>query len=188
VRLCKPTHATAGVKVMDSVDLDQVMDEIIPRGDTRPPAPPAANFPARQRARGGDDAMAALDLVSQAAAAIKELEKQSAQAVARAHGAANAVREKLERAEDRGDRAEAALRKSEAEAADLTAALIQTRKDLDALQSRLALKQADLVAMEQRAIAAEKRATEADAAVQRIVDAIRTQLPVKPGEQGKPTA
>ncbi len=84
---------------MDSLDLDQVMDEIIPRGDNRPPAP---NFPVRQRPRATDDATAALDLVSQAAAAIKELEKQSAQAVARAHSAANAVREKLERAEDRG--------------------------------------------------------------------------------------
>jgi len=173
---------------MDSLDLDQVMDEIIPRGDTRPPAPPAANFPARQRPRANDDATAALDLVSQAAAAIKELEKQSAHAVARAHSAANAVREKLERAEDRGDRAEAALRTSEAEAAELTAALLQTRKDLDALQSRLAAKQADLAAMEQRAQAAEKRAIEADAAVQRIVDAIRTQLPIKGGEQNKLSA
>ena len=51
---------------MDSLDLDQVMDEIIPRGDNRPPAP---NFPVRQRPRATDDATAALDLVSQAAAA-----------------------------------------------------------------------------------------------------------------------
>jgi len=173
---------------MDSLDLDQVMDEIIPRGDNRSPAPPAANFPARQRPRANDDAMAALDLVSQAAAAIKELERQSAQAVARAHSAANAVREKLERAEDRGDRAEAALRKSEGEAAELSAALAQTRKDLEALQAQLAATQADLAAMEQRAVAGEKRAHESDAAVQRIVDAIRTQLPVKVAEQAKPAA
>ncbi|RNJ50741.1 ABC transporter permease [Methylocystis hirsuta] len=173
---------------MDSLDLDQVMDEIIPRGDNRPLAPPAPNFPVRQRLRATDDATAALDLVSQAAAAIKELEKQSAQAVARAHSAANAVREKLERAEDRGDRAEAALRKSESEAAELSAALIQTRKDLDGAQSQLAARQADLAAMEQRAVAAEKRASEADASVQRIVDAIRTQLPVKVAEQAKPAA
>ncbi|GEM_PF-1619040 len=173
---------------MDSLDLDQVMDEIIPRGDNRPLAAPAPNFPVRQRLRATDDATAALDLVSQAAAAIKELEKQSAQAVARAHSAANAVREKLERAEDRGDRAEAALRKSESEAAELSAALIQTRKDLDGAQSQLAARQADLAAMEQRAVAAEKRASEADASVQRIVDAIRTQLPVKVAEQAKPAA
>ena len=174
---------------MDSLDLDQVMDEIIPRGDNRPATPPAPNFPARQRPRAPtDDALAALDLVSQAAAAIKELERQSAQAVARAHSAANAVREKLERAEDRGDRAEAALRKSEAEAAELSAALAQTRKDVEALQAQLAATQADLVAMEQRALAGEKRAHESDAAVQRIVDAIRTQLPVKVAEQAKPAA
>ncbi len=173
---------------MDSLDLDQVMDEIIPRGDNRPLAPPAPNFPVRQRLRATDDATAALDLVSQAAAAIKELEKQSAQAVARAHSAANAVREKLERAEDHGDRAEAALRKSESEAAELSAALIQTRKDLDGVQSQLAARQAELAAMEQRAVAAEKRASEADASVQRIVEAIRTQLPVKVAEQAKPAA
>ncbi|HEY8125859.1 MAG TPA: ABC transporter permease [Methylocystis sp.] len=173
---------------MDSLDLDQVMDEIIPRGDNRPLAPPAPNFSVRQRPRAADDATAALDLVSQAAAAIKELEKQSAQAVARAHSAANAVREKLERAEDRGDRAEAALRKSESESAELSAALIQTRKDLEGVQSQLAARQAELAAMEQRAVAAEKRATEADASVQRIVDAIRTQLPVKVAEQAKPAA
>lgn len=173
---------------MDSLDLDQVMDEIIPRGDNRPLAPPAPNFPVRQRLRATDDATAALDLVSQAAAAIKELEKQSAQAVARAHSAANVVREKLERAEDRGDRAEAALRKSESEAAELSAALIQTRKDLEGVQSQLAARQAELAAMEQRAVAAEKRASEADASVQRIVDAIRTQLPVKVAEQAKPAA
>lgn len=173
---------------MDSLDLDQVMDEIIPRGDNRPLASPAPNFPVRQRLRATDDATAALDLVSQAAAAIKELEKQSAQAVARAHSAANVVREKLERAEDRGDRAEAALRKSESEAAELSAALIQTRKDLEGVQSQLAARQAELTAMEQRAVAAEKRASEADASVQRIVEAIRTQLPVKVAEQAKPAA
>lgn len=170
---------------MDSLDLDQVMDEIIPRGENRPPAP---NHPARPRLRAPDDALAALDLVSQAAAAIKELEKQSAQAVARAHTAANAVREKLERAEERGDRAEAALRKSEAEAAELSAALVQTRNDVETLQSLLAAGQAELEAMEQRALVAEKRAGEADAAVQRIVDAIRTQLPVKVAEQAKQPA
>lgn len=167
---------------MDSLDLDQVMDEIIPRGDTRPPAPPPASFPPRHRPRGPDDATAALDLVSQAAAAIKELEKQSAQAVARAHTAANTVREKLERAEERGDRVEAALRKSEAEAAELSSALAQTRNDVETLQSLLAATQTELAAMEQRATVAEKRAAEADAAVQRIVDAIRTQLPVKVAE------
>lgn len=167
---------------MDSLDLDQVMDEIIPRGDNRPPAPPPANFPARHRPRAPDDATAALDLVSQAAAAIQELEKQSAQAVARAHSTANAVREKLEHAEERGERAEAALRQSEAEAAELSTALVQARNDIEALESLLAARQVELVAMEQRAVVAEKRAIEADAAVQRIVEAIRTQLPVKVAE------
>jgi chromosome segregation ATPase len=170
---------------MDSLDLDQVMDDIIPRGENRPPAP---NYPARQRPRAPDDAMAALDLVSQAAAAIKELEKQSAQAVARAHTAANAVREKLERAEERGDRAEAALRKSEADAAELSTALVQSRNEVEALQSLLAATQTELAAMERRAKVAEKRGADSDAAMQRIVDAIRTQLPVKVAEKTNPAA
>jgi len=170
---------------MDSLDLDQVMDEIIPRGDNRPQAP---NYPARQRLRAPDDALAALDLVSQAAAAIQELEKQSAQAVARTHTTANAVREKLERAEERADRAEAAARNSEAEVAELSAALVHARNDLEAMQSLIEATQAELTAMEQRALAAETRAIESDASVQRIVDAIRTQLPVKVAEQAKPAA
>jgi len=79
--------------------------------------------PARQSARGSDDATAALELASETAAAIRELEKQSAQAVARAHAVANALKEKLERAETRTERAEAALRQAEAEVEDLTAAI-----------------------------------------------------------------
>ena len=173
---------------MDSLDLDQVMDEIIPRGDNRPLAPPAQNFPVRQRPRATDDATAALGSLSQAAAAIKELEKQSAQAVARAHSAANAVREKLERAEDRGDRAEAALRKSESEAAELSAALIQTQKISKGCSRSSRRGRPNLRRWSSGPSWREKRASEADASVQRIVDAIRTQLPVKVAEQAKPAA
>ncbi|MGJ0453596.1 MAG: hypothetical protein ACR65T_10275 [Methylocystis sp.] len=45
---------------MGSVDLNHVMDEIIPRGDSGA----QALTPARQFARGSDDATAALELVS----------------------------------------------------------------------------------------------------------------------------
>ena len=141
-------------------------------------------MPVVKSARGGDSATAALDLVSETAAAIRELEKQSAQAVARAHDVANAVKEKLERAEARAERAEAALRQAEAEVAKLTAANVQTRKELEVLQSCLAAKEAELAASEQRAKSVERRADDADAAIQKIVDAIRTQLPVKPGIAG----
>ncbi len=159
---------------MGSVDLNQVMDEIIPRGDSGT----QALTPARQSASGSDDATAALELVSKTAAAIRELEKQSAQAVARAHAVANALKEKLERAETRSERAEAALRQAEAEVEDLTAAIVQTRSDLEMLQSQTAAKEAELAASEHRAKDAECRTENADAAIQRIMDAIRTQLPV----------
>ncbi|RNJ50585.1 ABC transporter permease [Methylocystis hirsuta] len=159
---------------MGSVELNHVMDEIIPRGDLGT----QALTPAGQSARGGDDAAAALELVSETAAAIREFEKQSAQAVARAHAAANALKEKLERAETRSERAEAALRQAEAEVEDLAAAIVQTHSDLEMLQSQTAAKEAELAASEQRMKDAECRAENADAAIQRIMDAIRTQLPV----------
>ena len=163
---------------MDSLDLDQVIDEIIPRGND---SITQALMPVTKSARGSADTTAALNLVSETAAAIRELENQSAQAVARAHNVANAVKEKLEGAETRAERAEAALRQSEAEVAELTTAIVQTRNDLESLQSRLAAKETELAASEQRGKSAERRADDADTAVQRIVEAIRTQLPVKSG-------
>lgn len=159
---------------MDSLDLDQVMDEVIPRPHSKSQASTVAAFPSRQSSPARNDAAAALNLVSETAAAIRELEKQSAQAVARAHSVATAVKQNFERAEARADRAEAALRQAEAKVAELTAAITQTRKEIETLQSRLAAKEADLAASRQRA-------DDADAAIQNIVEAIRTQLPVKPG-------
>lgn len=64
---------------------------------------------------------------------------------------------------------------------ELTAAIAQTRKDLEMLQSLPTAKEAELAASEKRAKGAERRADDADAAIKKIVDAIRTQLPVKPG-------
>ncbi|GLI92297.1 ABC transporter permease [Methylocystis echinoides] len=164
---------------MDSLDLDQVVDEIIPReqnSKAHRPAEPALR--PTLNGHGADDAMAALALVSEAADAIRKLEEQSAQAVARAHSAANAVMEKLERTVERAERAENALRQAEVEINDLTANAMQAHEDLEMLRSVLASRENDLASMEQRAAAAEKRADEANAAIQRIVGAIRTQLPV----------
>ncbi len=164
---------------MDSLDLDQVIDEIIPR-EQNAKAPRPADLALRPtlNGQGDDDADAALALVSEAAEAIRKLEEQSAQAVARAHSAANAVMEKLERTVERAERAEASLRQAEAEINELTANAMQAHDDLEMLRSVLASRESDLESMEKRAEAAEKRVEEANAAIQRIVGAIRTQLPV----------
>ena len=153
---------------MDSLDLDQVTDEIIPRGrGSITPSPQLGPMLAR-----GDGATAALGLVSEAAAAIRELERESAQAVKRARNVANAVKEKLERAETRAERAETALHQAEADIKQLAAAVEHTRKDLETLQSQLVAREAELAA-------STRRADDADADIERIVDAIRTQIPVK---------
>lgn len=165
----------AGGKAMDALNLDQVLDEIVPRGDAVPA--PAGDL-TRQPGSESDDAAAALGLVSEAAAAIRELERESAQAVARARNVATAVKEKLERAEARADRAETALRLAESQVEELSAAVEQTRNELETLQSRLAAREEELaVSM--------RRADDAETAMQRVVEAIRAQLPVKlnvPGE------
>jgi chromosome segregation ATPase len=161
---------------MAALDLDQATDKFIPRaGDST-----TRGFTLARQPTSGD-ADAALGLVSEAAAAIRELEKQSAEAVARAFNVANAVKEELERAETRADRAEATLRLAEAEVEEFISAIAQSRRDVEMLQSQLAAREAELAASEQRANGAERRADDAEAAIQKIVDAIRSQLPVKPG-------
>ncbi|MGE5369692.1 MAG: ABC transporter permease [Chloroflexota bacterium] len=163
---------------MDSLDLDQVIDEIIPRDQNSKSRPVDLTLRPTLNGHGAEDADAALALVSEAAEAIRKLEEQSAQAVARAHSAANAVMEKLERTVERAERAESALRQAEIEINELTANAMQAHEDLEMLRSVLAARENDLASMENRAEAAEKRAEEANAAIQRIVGAIRTQLPV----------
>lgn len=166
---------------MDSLDLDQVVDEIIPRGDMAPKVTRPTDLILRQTLPAADDATAALALVSEAAEAIRKLEEQSAHAVSRAHSAANAVMEKLERTVARAERAEAALRQAETEISELTASTMQQHKEIEMLQGSLADREAELSALEQRLASAERRADEANASVQRIVTAIRTQLPVTAG-------
>jgi chromosome segregation ATPase len=167
---------------MDSLDLDQVVDEIIPRGDMAPKVSRPTDLILRQTLpAASDDATAALALVSEAAEAIRKLEEQSAQAVSRAHSAANSVMEKLERTVARAERAESALRQAESEISELTASSLQQHKEIEMLQGCLSDREAELTALEQRLDSAERRAEEANAAVQRIVNAIRTQLPIAAG-------
>ena len=154
---------------MDSLDLDLVTDEIVPRSeDPTTSSPESTHLPAQV----DDGATAALGLVSEAAAAIRELERESAQAITRARNVANAVKEELEHAETRAERAEEMLRLAEAQVEQMMAAAEQSDKDLEILRSELATKTAELAA-------STRRADDAEVAMQKIVDAIRTQLPVK---------
>jgi chromosome segregation ATPase len=139
-----------------------------------------ANAPKRRPTIGvvEADADSALALVSEAAATIRQREQLAAQAVTRAHNAAIAVKEQLRAAEVRAERAEAALRQAEGEIDELSAAAVEANRNIEVLHATLTDKENQLVTMEERAIAAERRVAEAEASIQRIVTAIRTELPV----------
>ena len=114
----------------------------------------------------------ALSLVMEKAAAIREFERATAQALANARNVAADLKGQLNQTEDRAERAEKMLRLAESQVEDFAANADQMRHDLEDLKSRLAVREAELTASIRRAEAAE-------AAVQEIVEAIRTQLPVK---------
>lgn len=154
--------------------LDQEMIEIVPRGAV-------VEFPARQTTANGDCAAAALGMVSEAAEAIRRFEEEAAEAINRAHDAAEGVMKKLDIAHTRAERAEEAQRRAEVQVEEATALAAQLRNELETLRTLFAAKEAELEAAEGRAYHAELRAAEADAAIERIAEAIRTQLPVTSG-------
>ncbi|MGA9600304.1 MAG: ABC transporter permease [Methylocystis sp.] len=168
---------------MNSIDVTQLARKIVPRDDI---GAEAANDQGRERDSGpsNDKAAVALEMVSEAAAAIRELEEQSAQAVARAQDIANSIVNQLESAEARAERAEAAQRDAETAVQELSAALARTRSDLEITRRQLAKKSEELSHTEDRLRLAEaegrvaqQRAVEANAKIEQIVEAIRTQLP-----------
>jgi chromosome segregation ATPase len=154
--------------------LDRELIEIVPRRTV-------VEFPTRQTSANGDSAAAALGMVSEAAESIRRFEEEAAEAINRAHHAAEAVMKKLDIAHTRAEHAEQARLRAEAQVDEVTALAAKMRNELKALQTRLAAKEAELQAKEQRADHAEQRATEAHAAIERIAEAIRTQLPVAAG-------
>ena len=91
-----------------------------------------------------DNAAVALEMVSEAAAAIRELEEQSAQAVAHAQHVVTLSPNELESEEARAERAEMAQEKSEAEVKELSAAFARTRSDLETARGQLADKSEEL--------------------------------------------
>ena len=168
---------------MNLLDVNHLAGEVVLRDNFGFQAT-GPEYGPRESVQSNDYAAAALEMVSEVAASIRELEEQSAQAVARAQDLANSILEQLESAETRAERAEAAQRESKAEGQELSAALARTRADLDVARQQLAHTGEQLSATEERvrlieaeARAAEQQAMEANAKIEQILEAIRTQLP-----------
>jgi chromosome segregation ATPase len=165
--------------------LDRSLDEVIPRGDAYSRQVVKSRFRFEPVAE-TDSAAIALEMVSDAAEAIRQLEEQSAEAVTRARDVADSIVKKLEFTEARAERAEAALRQAEDEVAELSTTASKAFHDLETTRQQLSTKDEQLAATEERlrviesqAKDAEQRALEANAAIERIMDAIRTQLPAR---------
>ena len=133
-------------------------------GQNPPPAPP-------------DGAAAALDLVSEAAEAIKCAEDRAAEMMARAQSLASSAAEKVRLTMARIERAEAAKREVEAEVGDCKAEIERLREELKQADARIADLTDEAAAAEYRGSLAQKRASDAEAAIERVVHALRTQLP-----------
>lgn len=163
--------------VVGTLDLDQVVSRYVQQDES------ALQLRGAKRRSGHseDSATSVLGLVSEAAASIRQREQQATNAVARAHNAAKAVKQQLQSAETRAERAEAVLRQAENELTELTAKVAQAHKDIELLHSYLAAKEAEITATENRAVSAERRGTDAEATIQRIVEAIRREFPAKSG-------
>ncbi|ARN81692.1 hypothetical protein [Methylocystis bryophila] len=168
---------------MNSIDVNQLARKIVPRDDVGVHSMDVDGHE-RESASSNDKAAVALEMVSEAAAAIRELEEQSAQAVARAQDLANSIVNQLEAAEARAERAETAQRDAETAVQELSAALARTRSDLEIARRQLAKKSEELSQTEDRlrlseadARAAHQRSAEANAKIEQIFEAIRTQLP-----------
>jgi septal ring factor EnvC (AmiA/AmiB activator) len=119
-----------------------------------------------------DEAASAIDLVSEAAAAMKELENRAAEKMARAQSLVTDAAEKLRQLEARLQNAEAARQRAEAD-------LRQADAEVERLSRELATTADLLAAAEQRANQEEKRANEAEDTLNRVLSAIRAQFPRK---------
>jgi chromosome segregation ATPase len=162
-------------RAMNLPDVNRLAGEVVSRDDFGIQAR-APEYRQRESSQSNNNAAAALEVVSELAAAIRELEEQPAQAVARAGDRANSIAKQLESEKAKAARAEAA-------AQELSAALARTRSDLEITRRQLANKSEQLSQTEDRlrladaeARAAQQRRMEANAKSEQIVEAIRTQL------------
>lgn len=130
-------------------------------------APPRSTRPERTTA---------IDLVYQAADAIRDIEERAVASEANAQSLAKRAIEELQMAERRIQAAESGRRAAEAQLHEANDRLQQAERILERAESRIQALDAERAAADQRAKAAEKRAAESEAEMQRVEKAIRTRL------------
>lgn len=175
-------------KSMDTLAIDEVSVEFIPRDMsciTPDNASTEVHRPALPFALSDDDEMVAIEeadaaiaIVSETGQALRTLEEMSKRVIEKSLTAAMEAKGRLERAEDYAAKAEVALQQAESEIKELTTSVKIARGEIESLKDLIATKDEDHAAMVQRATAAEKRANDANAAIEQILSAIRTQLPI----------
>jgi len=134
-------------------------------------------------------AATALEFVCDAAEAIRLAENHAAEQIAQVEELAKTAAEKLQIARASIERAEEAQRRADSDLADLKADVEMVKGQLRQAEARFAARSDELAAADRRANLAEKRAEDAEAAIERILEAIRTQFPRKNGTgAAKPTA
>jgi chromosome segregation ATPase len=131
-----------------------------------------------------EDADAALALVSEAGQAVRKLEHDTRNLITRATNAAMAVKEKLDQTVARAEKAEAALQSAEAEISERSSLVEQARDEIAKLRTQLAAVEQRLAETTERAETAERGVEHANQCIQRIVMAIRTELPIAPAAIG----
>jgi hypothetical protein len=119
---------------------------------------------------------AALDLIYQAAEVIRGIEDRANTTEARAQCLAQDAIEKLQLAENRIQSLETERRAAEACVSEASVKIRETEKALNQAESRIEAAENQLSQTELRARIAETRAGEAEKALIRIEEAIRTQL------------
>jgi hypothetical protein len=115
-----------------------------------------------------DQVRVALDLISEVERTINQIERDAAARVAQAEDLAKEALENLRRAELRADRSEANL-------LDLRQLIADIKNESDQALLRCA---AEIAAAQESAALSETRATQSQAAIDRIVRAMRDQLPI----------
>jgi chromosome segregation ATPase len=153
-------------------------DDIVPRKSSRVKSAGQRIPDSTISLTGIGEADTALSLVSEAGQALRRIEKDSREAITRATNAALAVKEKLDQTMARANAAEASLQDARSEIAELSNLLEEAGDDIAKLRSQVASLEQQLGETTSRAEMAEQRVEEANKSIQRIVAAIRNELPV----------
>lgn len=139
------------------------------------PSDTVLRFPAEQPSKTQHGATV-LELVSQAAEMVRRLENHSAETEARARDLTERAVEQLRAAEDELHSVEAERQANETRLKEIIAKFQMTQDTLEKMRARNEHLEARLSDAEKRAQASDMRANEAKESLQRIEDAIRSQL------------